>query len=216
MSCGKVFKVKGLQCTGCYNVMGHFCVALDVGDLRTRQAVIAKDSLVLDVLFELFIHIENVMVGTKMKDAISCWGHKSPMCHELARQTLQSSYSTDSEKTWAEKVLGGQNPYPSHGNQVSPRETQDNSGFIYILSGGGYFKIGLTTNITRRISEIEPRLPFTTELMHTIHVKDMYIAEEYLHEKFAHKRSNGEWFKLDDADIAWIEKWDGKLNESQH
>ena len=82
-----------------------------------------------------------------------------------------------------------------------PRET---SGYVYLLKGGEYYKIGLSKNADRRIEEISPKLPFETELICTITTEDMYELEAFLHEMFADKRANGEWFELDEADVETI------------
>jgi hypothetical protein len=90
------------------------------------------------------------------------------------------------------------------------------SGFIYLLSGGGYYKIGLTTDVDRRISEISPKLPFEVELIHVIQADDMTKAESYLHERFSDKRVNGEWFRLSSDDVEWIKGLDSiEVNDGQ-
>lgn len=86
------------------------------------------------------------------------------------------------------------------------KEKESKVGFIYILYGGGYYKIGLTNDIDRRLAQISPALPFTVELVHTIKTDDMVRIEHFLHEKFADKRANGEWFSLSDDDIEWLKQ----------
>lgn len=77
-------------------------------------------------------------------------------------------------------------------------------GYIYFLSGEGYVKIGKTTNLDNRMSNLKLCLPFKVELLHTIKSKDINKDEATLHEIFATKRTNGEWFKLSDEDIKEI------------
>jgi hypothetical protein len=77
-------------------------------------------------------------------------------------------------------------------------------GYIYILQAGQYYKIGRTNDLNQRMTQIQPKLPFETELIHTIETSDPASDESYLHRKFASKRTNGEWFELDEGDIAWL------------
>jgi hypothetical protein len=88
-----------------------------------------------------------------------------------------------------------------HQAEASPK-----AGYVYLLKGGPYHKIGLSSNPGRRMEEISPRLPFGTELVCTIATEDMRGLESHLHEQFADKRANGEWFELDEADVAYIRR----------
>ncbi len=89
---------------------------------------------------------------------------------------------------------------------VSPPEKKIKiqGGFIYILKGGGYYKIGKTTKLGRRMTEIKPKPPFDAELIHSFSSADIEQAEIDLHEKFASKRVNGEWFNLDQTDVNYL------------
>jgi hypothetical protein len=75
------------------------------------------------------------------------------------------------------------------------------TGHIYLLSGGGYFKIGKTTNLSIRSQQISLQLPFEVTLVHSISTDDIGEAERYWHTKFKSKRLNGEWFSLVDEDL---------------
>ena len=67
-------------------------------------------------------------------------------------------------------------------------------GFIYFISMyGGYVKIGYTTNIDRRFEEIGAHMPGMRLLGHT---RGTMAMEKKLHQRFAHLRERGEWFKL--------------------
>lgn len=78
------------------------------------------------------------------------------------------------------------------------------AGYVYLLSGGGYYKIGLSKSVDIRIEQISPKLPFEIELIHQIKADDMVTLENQLHERFADKRVNGEWFMLAQEDIDYI------------
>lgn len=77
-------------------------------------------------------------------------------------------------------------------------------GYVYLLKGGGYYKIGLSRNVYRRWREVSPKLPFEVEIVCTIATDDMHKLETTLHKRFADKRENGEWFKLDDSDVEYV------------
>lgn len=75
-------------------------------------------------------------------------------------------------------------------------------GFVYFLdSREGFFKIGRTVDPDGRFRQFVPLLPFKTELTHLISCDDYCDAESKLHDRFAEKRSNGEWFRLDESDV---------------
>lgn len=79
------------------------------------------------------------------------------------------------------------------------------SGFIYLLrSASGHWKIGFSSNPKDRIKTFSIRLPFEVSYEHLIPTSHMIDAEMALHSQFAPKRIDGEWFALDDADVAYI------------
>lgn len=75
------------------------------------------------------------------------------------------------------------------------------AGYIYVIRSGPYFKIGRTNRIDRRMAQLGVQMPHPVEIVWTKHVTDMCTAERYLHERFAGKRLNGEWFDLDSNDL---------------
>jgi len=104
-------------------------------------------------------------------------------------------------ETW----LGQQ--YAKAGSQfrTAPKtKKQSTNGWIYILKGDRYYKIGRSVNPYTRVEQFAPLLPFPVEIVHTFVVEDMHTAEKDLHERFADKRTNGEWFALDEADLEWV------------
>jgi len=77
-------------------------------------------------------------------------------------------------------------------------------GYIYFLRANSYVKIGRTNNIDRRMAQIQPRLPFKTQVFHVVETNDPVKYEHFFHDKFKDKRANGEWFELSDDDLEWI------------
>lgn len=87
------------------------------------------------------------------------------------------------------------------------KQPTKHKGYIYLLSGGGYHKIGKTIDLDKRLSQIYPKLPFEVELIHWIETDDIDGFEESLHERFADKRTNGEWFELNQEDIDYLKSF---------
>lgn len=78
-------------------------------------------------------------------------------------------------------------------------------GFIYVLQGGGYCKIGRSIHPGKRVVQISPALPFSTNLTHIMVAYNASRAEAYFQRLFAELHTNGEWFALSAADIAMLE-----------
>lgn len=78
-------------------------------------------------------------------------------------------------------------------------------GYIYLLqSVSGAYKIGRSKDPDDRLRTFEVKLPFEVEYVCTVETANMYELERALHKQFDHKRINGEWFRLEDKDIAAI------------
>ena len=92
-------------------------------------------------------------------------------------------------------------------------------GYVYLLEAeGGVYKIGKAKNIDNRLAQITPRLPFSVEVIHWIESEDYTRAEQFMHSKFAARREQGEWFRLNKGDVAYIKAIEtisakGVLNE---
>lgn len=90
-------------------------------------------------------------------------------------------------------------------DQIQRLLSNKTAGYVYLLrSASGYWKIGKTVNPADRIKTFSVKLPFEVEYEHLISCEDYSRAETELHARFAPKRVNGEWFCLDEADVAWI------------
>lgn len=88
--------------------------------------------------------------------------------------------------------------------QKNKGSSQSKVGYIYLIKCGPYFKIGRTNKVERRMVQLGVQMPHPLEVVWTKQVSDMHRAERYLHDMFAHKRMNGEWFDLTAADIEAI------------
>jgi hypothetical protein len=90
----------------------------------------------------------------------------------------------------------------------SPKDGQVKtvSGLVYFVRNTeGLTKIGRTYNLKNRLLRLkhEPRGEGAT-LIHYIESSDINVLEKTLHQAFASKRVQGEWFNLSDEDIAYF------------
>jgi hypothetical protein len=78
-------------------------------------------------------------------------------------------------------------------------------GFVYLLqSPTGAYKIGRAIDPEDRLRTFSVKLPFEVEYACLIRTSDMVALERELHQQFEEKRVNGEWFNLDENDVAYI------------
>jgi len=93
-------------------------------------------------------------------------------------------------------------------------------GYIYVLGNHivGSYKIGRTTTPKNRTSLLGVLAPFPVELMHlfTCSGEEASEIESALHNKFADKRTNGEWFNLTSDDLKWFNNRFAKLIHNEH
>lgn len=84
-------------------------------------------------------------------------------------------------------------------------------GSVYFVSAGvgGPIKIGWSTDVDRRIDELQTANPVKLTLVAT--VPGTMADEARLHELFAHLRIQSEWFRHDDEILNFIEEHRGGL-----
>jgi len=74
-------------------------------------------------------------------------------------------------------------------------------GYVYLLKSGDHYKIGRSDEIERRVKEVRTQMPESLVLTHTIRTDDPSGIERYWHDRFQHRRANGEWFRLSRWDV---------------
>lgn len=80
---------------------------------------------------------------------------------------------------------------------------QPAEGFIYVMECAGYYKVGWTaTSPRRRLLGVQVGSPLPVTLVGVIEGSQTMEAE--WHQAFRDKRVRGEWFALDENDVAHI------------
>ncbi len=75
-------------------------------------------------------------------------------------------------------------------------------GYVYLLRSGRRYKIGKSTDPSRRYREVRLELPDETHQVHTIPTDDPTGIEAYWHARFSAKKiRNTEFFELDGSDV---------------
>ena len=77
-------------------------------------------------------------------------------------------------------------------------------GYVYLIWSQYGYKIGKAVNVQSRTKLFEVKLPFPIKVEHYARFDDYTQAERSLHLYFHEKRMEGEWFSLDENDVAFI------------
>ena len=80
-------------------------------------------------------------------------------------------------------------------------------GFVYLLHCNGAYKIGHAKVVDKRVSQIEPVMPYPVEVVFSIPTSDRFLMEAELHAHFRDRRLRGEWFALDEEDVLAVKEW---------
>jgi predicted methyltransferase len=92
------------------------------------------------------------------------------------------------------------------GRSYHERRKDIKKGDVYFVKIGDYYKIGATRHLYSRLIGLQTGMPTKIELIHSIKTSDMNKTERLFQAMFErnNKLERGEWFKLTDADIAYI------------
>jgi hypothetical protein len=93
-------------------------------------------------------------------------------------------------------------------NQISPQEAFIHRPGVYILkASNGLCKIGQATSMYRRIVGLWTMIPDDFEVL-ALYPSESHAFEECaLHNKFAARRVKGEWFALNEKELAELIEW---------
>ena len=131
---------------------------------------------------------------TTLKSHFPRWGLLTEAIREWVRSPENQGYAK----------IEGMLPAPVQTIE-QPLENQK-YGHVYLLRAGGYYKIGQSSDLEKRVKSINVALPDKATLEHAISTDDPPGIEAYWHRRFADRRANGEWFKLSKADVLAFKK----------
>lgn len=123
----------------------------------------------------------------------------SPAVWSAIKESVDRFYSeADSEEIVAHNYAALGNAFLWQG---SDRKV---SGFVYLMQAGDEYKIGWSAVPEKRAASLRQRKGQKAKLLCTIRSEYAVSLENALHQRFADKRLDGEWFKLDKADVQSI------------
>jgi hypothetical protein len=85
----------------------------------------------------------------------------------------------------------------------SPKAYARPGGYVYLIQGGEHYKIGVSTRLSRRLSELGTLPPFDLVLIHSVWLRDPTSLERKLHAMWESQHARGEWFLLSDEDVTF-------------
>ncbi len=78
------------------------------------------------------------------------------------------------------------------------------AGFVYIVELGGFYKIGYTKDVKKRIKQMcEIQLPWPFNLVFSFECQTPKLTELHVHAQLDEFRVRGEWFELDKKHLDW-------------
>jgi len=106
----------------------------------------------------------------------------------------------------SDKKINDENVSRSATTGRGPNVPYSRNGHVYLLrSENGYFKIGRSTDIEKRVKNLQREFPIKIVLVAAIPTESPPSLERELHGLFSEKRlSQHEWFSLNDEDVEYI------------
>jgi hypothetical protein len=127
---------------------------------------------------------------------------------ELANATLafcRSGSGWDDVARVCEEYLQARDPREAspHDPETAPvAATKKKIENVYLMKSGEFYKVGRSRSAKYRRRLVGLQMPEEVLLIHTIRTDDAVGIEHYWHQRFAGKRVNGEWFRLDRRNVA--------------
>jgi hypothetical protein len=90
------------------------------------------------------------------------------------------------------------------------------SGYVYLLKCQDYYKIGIATDVQKRISGMQTGSPYPISLVASVQVDNPLSLEKELHAMYSSRHHRGEWFALTEEDVEAIRSlFGGKRAEAK-
>lgn len=87
------------------------------------------------------------------------------------------------------------------------RVMKSDEGYVYLIhatDNRGLYKIGKSKTPDKRVRTVIGQMPMKCEAVHCAWFEDHGYAEKLLHDLYAAKRANSEWFRLSPSDVSFI------------
>lgn len=155
--------------------------------------------LLIKAVAVVFIYLIGASVGVVIWLAgasvvVFIWG--LAMIGRFAVAIVESTWNSSSQNS------GNTVAYTGSGNTVA----YTGSGYVYLVRQNytDYYKIGVSTNPKSRIQSLSTASPSGVTAISIVEVHDHYSVEYELHQYYAHKRLNGEWFEFAPSEIVQV------------
>jgi hypothetical protein len=132
------------------------------------------------------------------------------MAHTDAMKCIEALLEFYDHHTEAEIIQHNEGMKIPFSNDVTPTPKGEpiaskNKGVVYLMQMGEFYKIGFTriSAQARRVI-LQSSSPYPIEVLHEIRTSTPEQLERSLHEQFAHKRRNNEWFALSPDEVDYI------------
>lgn len=89
------------------------------------------------------------------------------------------------------------------------------SSLVYLIRQGEFYKIGKTSNWAHRLESYKTHSAIPFDVILVIECPDASTVEAYLHARFAGCRISGEWFKLSESELKWIQEFAALADEDR-
>jgi hypothetical protein len=168
---------------------------------RPNQEISDNFNEIMKEALELYNVFEQVSFVVEM-------GHYDKYTEEHILNTLELMHKVNYPKSWVtEELCDGFAGYLTKKKKQEAKKTKKRKpGYVYLLqSPSAAYKIGRTKAPQNRLKTFAVNLPFEVEYIALIQTNDMAGLERQLHQRFADKRVNGEWFELSSEDVQYIQ-----------
>jgi len=123
------------------------------------------------------------------------------ICSTTSLVCLFALYQLVPKPPTAEETRPSVPPDPPATNTISRR------GYVYIVTDGSHYKIGITSgDVSRRLAQLQTGNPRRLRIVKVIGSDDPARTEHTLHVMLQHRRGHGEWFKLSPSELEILKR----------
>lgn len=95
--------------------------------------------------------------------------------------------------------------YAELGVPTESKDSNYSSGYVYLFECGGKYKIGVSSNVNRRLKELDNR-PFKVNIVTKVYSNMAYKVEQTIHACLKKHNLKGEWYDFPTPPTAeWFE-----------